>query len=134
MYVAKMRPFMYVAHPYNAETHEERVKNIENAMKWSTQLALTGLVIPIAPWIEITSVIGNTEKDFCLELDVDTVAQCDILILTGGRISPGMKIEQDASTEHGIWCIDATHFGYSSPSVDILREWLRTIGIWCLNA
>lgn len=90
------RPLAYVAHPLREETPEAMAANRASARRYVAALAKLGFA-PVATWISLSEEWGEEERDFALSVDVATVMRCDVLILTGARVSPGMCAELEAA-------------------------------------
>lgn len=90
------RPLAYVAHPLREDTPEAMAANRASARRYVATLAKLGFA-PVATWISMSEEWGEEERDFALEVDVATVVRCDVLILTGKRVSPGMCVELEAA-------------------------------------
>ena len=109
---------VYIAHPLNAATDEERERNRANAAKWCAWAAMTEGVAPVADWIVLSGVLTEAQgRERGLIIDCELINRCDEIWLTGGRISPGMQVELDHAKAMLLEVRDLTHMGYEAPCV-----------------
>ncbi len=115
-----MRTVAYVAHQLSAETPELMAANRENAARWCVWLCRHFGLATIADWIVMSSVLEETEENRAMGLDCDLalIERAGLLILVGGRISSGMKLERDHARMVGIPTLDLTWIGFACPSDD----------------
>jgi hypothetical protein len=107
---------VYIAHPLNAATDEERERNRANAARWCAWAAMTQRVAPVADWIVLSGVLSEEEgRERGLLIDCDILARCDEVWAVGGRISPGMAIEIEHAKKMLIPVCDLTDMGYEAP-------------------
>lgn len=120
----------YVAHPLNAASHGERMRNIELAEMWARFLASLE-VVPLMPWGALAR--GWSEKlgrELGLRIDFETINRCDALVLCGPsgctQTSSGMRAERDHALDKGKQVIDLT--GYDR-DVATARVVLLSLGL-----
>lgn len=103
----------YIAHPYTAETKEERQFNRELAAKWAAWAALQGLS-PVCSWITLTGEIEETPelREMGLAIDCAQVERCDLMLMCGPRISGGMLREAGSAKI----ILDFTYLGFVVPT------------------
>lgn len=107
---------VYIAHPLNAATDEERERNRSNAAKWCAWAAMKQRVAPVADWIVLSGVLSEAEgRERGLLIDCELIGRCDEIWLVGGRISPGMQIEAEHARQMLIPIVDLTDMGYEAP-------------------
>lgn len=109
-----MRKVVYISHPLGQGP--DREKNRQNAKRWVCWAALAKGVSPIADWITLSEFWDESKRDIGLDCDVAAVAKCDELWHVGGRISTGMRVEEEAARAAGIPVIDLTELGYEPPA------------------
>jgi len=93
---AARRP-VYVAHPLNAPTAEEREQNRQRAARWCAWLSRRYLIAPVADWIVLSSQWDETAENRAMGLEIDRVLVelCGTIVLVGPRISDGMRFEAE---------------------------------------
>lgn len=91
---------VYIAHPYNAPTAEERAENRELAKRWVAFAAHHGFA-PIATWITLTELWTERDRSLGLDIDCEIASRCDELWLCGPRVSNGMKLEHIRTMQAG---------------------------------
>ena len=106
---------VYVAHPLNAPTEEERNANIRRAARWCAWFFKSGYA-PVADWIVLASQLDESYREQGLRVDCALIKRCDELALVGGRVSGGMRIEVAAAKLVGVPVIDLTALGEEPPS------------------
>lgn len=111
-----MSRLYYLAHPVAGDVTE----HVARAIRWLRYLSLGDREsVYIAPWIATIMAIGSDEDvetrrralDECMEV----VRRCDGIVLVGGRISPGMRLELEAALATGKEVIDLTVHGAEPP-------------------
>ena len=111
------RAIWYVAHP----VHGDVMGNVARAGAWLRWLvAGEPDVAFIAPWIASIHCGADDDNDPAQRargiLDAATViARCDGIILCGGRVSDGMKIELEAMAAAGGWVLNLNEMGSEPP-------------------
>lgn len=110
-----MRPIFYVAHPYVG-----LMENLDRARRWMHYLIVRNATVDFcAPWITWCEVFRELDDPFIrnrgLEFDCEMVKRCDGVVLCGGRVSRGMRLEADAAVIAGKPVIDLTDFGEEPP-------------------
>jgi hypothetical protein len=107
---------VYIAHPLNAATDEEREANRANAARWCAWAAMVQRVAPVADWIVLSGVLSEEQgREQGLKIDCALLERCDEVWLCGGRVSPGMQVEADHARKAGIPVCDLTAMGYEAP-------------------
>lgn len=106
---------VYIAHPLGHG--DDREQNRANAARWCAWAATQKDVAPVADWIVLSGVLSEAEgRERGLLIDRVLIERCDEMWLTGGRVSPGMKIEIEHAKACGLTVIDLTEMGYEAPS------------------
>lgn len=110
------RPIVYLAHALGGDVE----KNAERAQRWLRALmsAYPGVAFccPWLPFIFIGSDADHPYRERCLLDDVVIAARCDAIVLVGGTVSPGMKLEREATRSTGGTVLDMTDLGREPPS------------------
>lgn len=110
---------LYLSHPLSGSTDEERQRNRENATRWAAFIAWRCQVAICADWIILSSIWSETQgRELGLKLDCEQVRRCDAVIVVGGRISSGMRIEIVAAKFSNKPICDLSKLGYEAPSFD----------------
>lgn len=107
------RPLVYLAHPVSGDVS----RNIYGASLWFRWAALTGVAIPVAPYITACFALDDddpTERLAGMAVSSRVVRLCDELWLCGERISEGMQQESELAKARGTPVVDLT--GYTAPS------------------
>lgn len=107
----------YLAHPVGVGP--ERPKNLENVNGWFLALfhACDRIAINV-PWKIYVDNLDESYKNRALRDDLAVLSTCKVIILVGGRISPGMLLEATTARTLGIRVIDLTDMGYNPPRID----------------
>jgi hypothetical protein len=102
----------YLAHPVGHD--EDRVRNLENVNKWFLWLLRNTDFALNVPWkIYVDNLTEDPEnRARGVRDDLTILGRCDLIILTGGKISPGMKTELHTAHMRGMAVIDLTSVGY----------------------
>lgn len=111
----------YLAHPVGHDP-VQREKNIANTRAWLRFLVdHTDYAISV-PWLPyVCELEEELYRDRGIADDLASLERCDIVILCGGRVSPGMAAEADHAHRHGIPVVDLTGYGYTPPPLDDAR-------------
>jgi hypothetical protein len=127
---------LYVCHPLSAPTRKGIDANRYNAQLWAVWIERTFGVAVSADWIWCTEILAETPENRAhgLQRDCARIERCDGVLLVGGRVSQGMRME----SEHASWnakpVLDLTGCGYEPPEpgsdreaaiVILVREWLQ---------
>lgn len=108
----------YLAHPVSAPTLHEINRNLDNARGWLHFLVDATPWAISAPWIPYVETLAESAyRERGIADDLEMVRRCDLVVLTGGRISHGMEQERWAAIEADIPVCDLTPFGTSAPSL-----------------
>lgn len=116
-----MQTVCYLSHPIGdggTADDETRADHIANAGEWMRFFIDTTRWVIWCPWYVYA--ITHGEQIYAPRRLVDQLAsieRCDLLLLTGGYISPHMSYEIDRAKRVGIPVVDLTTFGISPPSV-----------------
>lgn len=91
------KKIVYIAHPLNAPTEEERRQNLRTASEIAARFAQELDVAPICTWITLASVWSDDQRGLGLEIDKRLIEVCQELWICGtaSKPSPGMQIEID---------------------------------------
>jgi hypothetical protein len=105
----------YFAHPLAGNVQE----NIKRAKRWLRWLMdYEPNVAFCCPWLPFVDVLDEGRPDHRrrgLRDDIVIARRCDGIVLCGGRISNGMRMEMEAVVEVGGWVADLTKFGEEPP-------------------
>jgi hypothetical protein len=98
-------------------------------MRWCGWLAKALNCAPSADWIVLSGVWDESpeNRELGIACDLAHVERCDYLVLVGGRVSPGMRIEATHAVSCGIPVYDLTALGDEPPAVDVapkLTPWI----------
>jgi hypothetical protein len=109
----------YVAHPLGSGV--DRDANRMRAMRWCGWVVKTFGVASEANWIVLSGVWDETPENRALGIECDLVhvRRSDFVLLVGGRVSPGMRIEAMHAVSCGIPVYDLTALGAEPPAVDV---------------
>lgn len=112
-----MNRIAYLAHPVG--NGPERAKNLENVNGWFLALfhACKSIAINV-PWKIYVDNLTEEHRDRAMRDDLMILGTCKVIILTGGRISPGMELELRTARLQGLKVIDLTDLGYNPPRID----------------
>lgn len=104
----------YVAHPLGSGT--DRESNRQHAAKWVAWVASWGIA-PIADWIILSGEWEETPalREAGLAIDKELVERADVVLLVGGRVSPGMRIEADHAESLNTDVVDLCFLGTLPP-------------------
>lgn len=121
---------IYVAHPVSGDVRG----NVNRALRWLRWLMeRTPGAVFVAPWIEALLAGADdsdpVQRERGLRDNLEIIKRCDALVLVGGRVSTGMRIELNYAWLHGHACIDLTHLGAEPPS----SSDLLTVGLHHLD-
>lgn len=124
-------PLIYVAHPFGGDG-----LLLPCAEAWVAYLCRNFPALFWAPWIPICRHwpdSGESRKRG-LELDLAAVRRSDGLILVGGEVSPGMRVERDAARSIWDWSEyrtpeDFEELDYASKSSAVveLLDWIESL-------
>jgi hypothetical protein len=107
----------YLAHPVG--TGPDRAKNRENVNGWFLALFHASDRISInVPWKIYVDNLDESHLARAMRDDLAVLGTCSMIILTGGRISPGMKTELLTAKLEGLRVLDLTDLGYNPPRID----------------
>lgn len=113
----------YLAHPVGpsrtSEEQEARSANIRNALGWLRFLVDHTPWSISAPWLPyVMTLEEEIYRDRGIADDLAGLERCDLVVLCGGRISPGMEAEAAFARKKSIPVVDLTSLGYKAPSTD----------------
>jgi len=120
------RRVCYIAHQLSAPTPEGMAENRERAARWMTWLSRRYLIAPVAPWIPLSSQWSETPENRATGLEIDraVIEVVGTVILTGSRVSYGMRAAAGWATT----VVDLTVHGLDVPPPDLMLgevPWLR---------
>jgi hypothetical protein len=116
---------VYMAHPFRGD-----LTALSRARRWYRWLhgalhASVGGMGVLAPWIVAADVLSDVEeRAAAMECNVEVVRRCDVVVLVGGEISPGMRDEAGAARA----VLDLTSLGLEPPGgsfvavADLVRQ------------
>lgn len=105
---------VYLAHPVGTDP-EERKKNLLNAQKWFLYLLKNTDWSFSVPWFIYVSNLDESWRKRAMRDDLTNLERCDAIVLTGGRMTPGMLTELGLAQMGGLKVIDLTGSGYEPP-------------------
>jgi hypothetical protein len=110
----------YLAHPVGPgstlEELEARRENIANTLAWLQWLVDATKWAICVPWLPYVQRLDeSTYRERGIEDDLACLERCDLVILTGGRISHGMAAEVRHARQFEIPVVDLTSFGFHAP-------------------
>lgn len=120
-----MKPIIYVAHPVSGDVQD----NCDKVLKWLRWLTEADPSrIYIAPWVG--EVLAHLDLDpipadfydRVLSDDEEVVRRCDGILLTGGRMSTGMKREHSAAVQAHKNIYDLVCFGTAADAEQACNE------------
>lgn len=109
---------IYLAHPVGHDP-AERASNLENTKLWLSFLVANTDWAICCPWFVYVSTFDESFRKRAMRDDLMNLSKCDGIVLTGGRISPGMKTELGLAQMGMMQVFDLTPAGYS-PSPEAL--------------
>ena len=107
----------YLAHPVGPQfPAADRAVNLAGARAWFRFLVdATPWAISV-PWLAyVENLAESTHRERGISDDLETLSRCDLVVLTGGRVSPGMAAEREHAYRLGIPVVDLTHCGSMPP-------------------
>lgn len=120
------RPVVYLAHPVGAPTVAEVMENLGSARRWLHALVDATDWSIVASWMPYVETFDeDSYRARGLADDLAVVERCDAIVLVGGRISQGMRIEHDHAAAHGLAVVNLVALG-DMPPADLrarLDEW-----------
>lgn len=112
----------YLAHPVRPDSQFTEKQNLEDVIQIQKLLWDCG-VWTIIPWYTNVLIRPNTVNiDEYLVFDEECVRRCDGIILSGHRLSDGMKAELKAAREAGLDVINLIGVSHKHIANEILRE------------
>lgn len=105
-----MTQLAYLAHPVG--NGPNRVVNLLNTNKWFLWLYTNTDFALVVPWKIYVDNLSEDHLTRAMRDDLAVLGRCDVLILTGGRISPGMQTELSTARLQGLRIVDLTSCGY----------------------
>lgn len=92
------RPLVYIAHPLRGDWEA----NLADARLW-VRAALDAGFAPVAPYLMTEGILREPQdRELGLELDLATIAKCDLVWLCGPVISEGMALEREEALRRHI--------------------------------
>jgi hypothetical protein len=109
------RPVAYVAHPIGGDV----AGNLARALRWLRWLIdrhpTMAFSVPWHPYCLALDNQNNAHRARGIEDDLAVLARCEVIVLVGGRLSPGMSIELDRARVLGLEVIDYLDLGAEPP-------------------
>lgn len=109
----------YLTHPIgeaDANHGQARGTNLANAMDWLKFLVETTRWVICCPWfVYIAAVDGEFHRSRTLRDQILLLDRCDIVVLTGGIMTPHMVIETTHAQRKPLPIIDLLYLGQSPP-------------------
>lgn len=117
----------YLAHPVGYDP-DERKRNLDNSQKWFLWLLKNTNLALSVPWFIYVSNLDETWRTRAMRDDLISLSKCNIIILTGGRISEGMQTELGLAQMAGMRVIDLTSVGYEpdDKALELIPEEYRS--------
>jgi hypothetical protein len=101
---------VYLAHPVGQG--EERAKNLENVNKWFLFLIEHTDWSLCVPWFIYVTNLDETYRSRAMRDDLVNLERCDAIVLTGGKLTGGMKAELGLAEFGGKKIFDLISAGY----------------------
>ncbi|HEY7821311.1 MAG TPA: FHA domain-containing protein, partial [Acidimicrobiia bacterium] len=102
-----VKPLVYVAGPYTADTDEQRLANIAAAQAWGAKVIDAG-GIPVVPHNMSEGIAGKGDAEFWYTATLELMLRCDVvLLMPRAGESIGARAEEEAAHESGMPVIDA---------------------------
>lgn len=109
----------YLAHPVGPDSTpaevEARDLNIQSALGWLRWLVDSTTWAISAPWLPYVMRLSESQRDRGMRDNFATLERCDLVVLTGGRVSPGMELERHHAFSCGMPVVDLTSLGARAP-------------------
>lgn len=114
----------YLAHPIGPgstpEDLDRRQDNIAGALAWLQWLVDHTSWSVNVPWLPYVQRLDeNTYRLRGIEDDLAVLERCDVIVLAGGRVSPGMVDELTHAKTNGIPHVDLTSWGPTPPALPV---------------
>lgn len=103
---------VYLAHPVGFDS-EERKKNLKNACLWFKFFMNNTDWAFCVPWYIYVTNLDESWRTRAMRDDLINLERCDAIVLTGGRLSDGMKKELGLAEICGQKVFDLISVGYS---------------------
>lgn len=125
----------YLAHPFHATTLDERQNNIASVLSWIRFLVDNTTWSISCPWLPyVMTLEESVYRDRGVDDNLAVILRCDLVVLTGGRISNGMETERLCAIEHGIPVVDLTSLGSRPPEEKYAENARAVIALRAGNA
>lgn len=106
----------YMAHPIGRG--DQRKENITRALRWQRYLVVATPYAICTPWLPyVLTLEEETHRERGVADDLEIARRCDRIILCGGRLSDGMRREEDLFKSLGKPVEDMLHLGEEPPSL-----------------
>lgn len=118
------RPLIYVAHPFGGDR-----SNLDRAEAWIAFLCQRFDALFWAPWIPLCRHwpdSGDSRKQG-LELDLDAVRRSDGLVMVGGTVSPGMRLERAEARVTWDWSMILNPQDVGENNCIAMKWWIREL-------
>lgn len=103
---------VYLAHPVGAPTVDEIMDNLSRARRWLRALVDATDWSIVASWMPYVETLDEERyRARGLADDLACLERCDAIVLVGGRLSVGMKVELDHAIARGLLVVDLTPIG-----------------------
>ena len=107
----------FVAHPVGPDG-PPRVANLARAERWLRWLILQHEAVAfVVPWLPYCHVLDESHRDRGFRDNMATLAMCGSIVLVGGELSPGMRVELDFAKSRGLPVVDYLHLGPEPPRI-----------------
>ncbi len=121
-----MEVVAYLTHPIGEADvgyGQQRGDNLANAMEWLRFLVETTQWVICCPWfVYLTAVSEAFHRSRTLRDQIILMDRCDLIVLTGGILTPHMRIEIDHAEKKisgpTIPVVDLLHLGRKPPFDD----------------
>lgn len=114
--ILSMPLLAFVAHPLGGG--DDRAANLLRACRWFVWTATVLGLDPVAPWIPVSMIWTEERREEGLSINRGLLGHCDLLLLCGGRVSPGMAQEKAWAEDLGLRVVDLTFLGPEPPSIE----------------
>jgi len=106
----------WVAHPVGPDG-PARVANLERAERWLRWLVQTheGIAFSL-PWMAYCRTLSEEHRQRGMRDNLAGLARCDAIVLVGGTLSEGMRVELDCARARGLVAVDYLHLGPEPPT------------------
>lgn len=122
------RGVLYLAHPVSAPTADGIADNLARARRWLRWFVDHTDHAVCAPWFAYVLELDEAKyRDRGLRDDLLMLDGCDAIVLVGGRLSDGMRLEMDHAHRRGLAVCSLITFGAEPPDAARTPEALRAL-------